>query len=489
MFVRCLLLCVLVSFCASAWGSTIALARASNDTLAISDSSAQELVYYGVNTSSHESRSQVLRAAGYRIVSLSIYGSKPNIEIAAVWSNHTGPSFETIAGVDETTYDNWYNNLRSQGYVSTLISATGSADNAVFAGVMELKNVGQWEQRCNMTTPYGVSLYNVVVKAIVMYGLGSDIRYCVLQYENQPGHQQTYFVQTQWYQYDYDQVFASETQRRFWRPVYLGLSDDHLTTPIFDDTSVGEWAAFRNLTVSELNYQIKLQSAKGLAPIHLEGSAYRGDTRYNAIFGEESEPLPRVWSATGSMTGFKDNEGVTTALDVVLRNWMQANGVRQAQVAVALKGTLLGERAYTWAESDRGIVQPDDKFLLASVSKMFTHAAIQRLINSGRLNMTTKIFPAINIQPADERANAVDINNLVSHTGGWDRTYSEDYGFSFTSVALTNDSPGPATLEDVIRYAATKPLDFEPGTSTAYSNFGTMLLSYLVTPCYWHPLL
>ena len=39
----------------------------------------------------------------------------------------------------------------------------------------------------------------------------------------------------------------------------------------------------------------------------------------------------------------------------------------------------------------------------------------------------------------------------------------------------------PQTLRDMIEYTVTQPLDFTPGEDYVYSNYGTMLLSYIVT--------
>jgi CubicO group peptidase (beta-lactamase class C family) len=52
----------------------------------------------------------------------------------------------------------------------------------------------------------------------------------------------------------------------------------------------------------------------------------------------------------------------------------------------------MAKRAYTWAEDDRETVATSDTFRLASVSKMFTTAAIDHLINRGKLSTWTKVY-------------------------------------------------------------------------------------------------
>ncbi|KAF2184566.1 hypothetical protein K469DRAFT_688576 [Zopfia rhizophila CBS 207.26] len=441
--------------------------------------------YYGIDTAEHEKRSNTLKADGYRIISLSVYGSPSNVNYAAVWARREGVPFETIFGADETTYNTWHESWRAKGYVSTHISVTGTADNAIYAGVMEQLQITNWTQKCGLKSPWtyenATGGIDMTIKGVSVYGTPSDRRYCILGFENVGNQQQTVWYATASFIYNYQDVYAAETQKRFWRPTYLDISEDHIITPLFDDTSVGKWASLDSLTESQLADEINKQAAKGLFPIHLQGGGIGADARFTAIFAEQDMPLTREWSTAGTVGGFKDNVGVTLALDSAMRNFMEANGVRQAQVAVSVNGSLIAERAYTWAEKDRAVVRPDDKFLLASVSKMFTHAATQRLVDAGKLNLTTLVYPFLGYQPTDSRALNITVQHLLEHTAGYDRSISGDIGFIFTDVARSMSSSTPATLGDVIEYVVARPLDFTPGEYSAYSNFGTMLLSYIIT--------
>lgn len=161
---------------------------------------------------------------------------------------------------------------------------------------------------------------------------------------------------------------------------------------------------------------------------------------------------------------------------------MRRNSVRQAQVAASINGTVVASRAYTWAENDRAIVEPSDKFLLASVSKAFTSAAIDHVISTGLLNLTTPVYALLGYNdPADRRSLDITVQQLLDHTAGFDRSISGDIGFFFTAFAQSLNQSTPVTLPQLVDYVATQPLDFTPGERTAYSNYGTMLLSYVIT--------
>jgi len=449
-------------------------------------------IYYGVSSNTHLERSEKLKADGLRILSLRVSGSAPDEIYAAVWvrtrSNSSVP-FEIITSANASAYDSWVSSLTAKGYVSTHVSASGSPSNAVFAGVMEkLPNttVPSWVQQCELKDPWSYENATagvpMTIKGVSMYGVPGNRRYCILGHERVGNAQQTVFYNTDTYMYNYEDLYATETQKRFWRPTFLDVSSDGVVTPIFEDSSVGTWVAHTGVSADQLAAEIDRQASEGRHLIHLQASKSGSSTTYAAIFAEQFVPLSRAWSASGDVTGFKNNEAAVEAMDTTMRSFMELSGIRQAQVAIALNGTVIAERAYTWAESDRAIVTPNDQFLLASVSKMFTHAATARLIDAGLLNLSTPVFPRMGLVPEDTRANEITVQHLINHEGGWDRNVSPlgDVGFIFATVARQKNSSTPATLLDVIKYVMTEPLDFAPGTSVAYSNFGTMVLSYLI---------
>lgn len=441
--------------------------------------------YYDVTSSEHEERSKALKKEGYRVLSLSVYGSPPDARYAAVWTKAEGAEFETISAVDEHTYNSWHESWNSKGYVSTHVSATGPAGSAVFAGVMEKSNITE-VHRCGMQLPYEymnvTSEINVAVKGFTVYGEPNNRRYCVVVHENIGNAMQSVIYQVDGTDSKIQQNYDAELHKRYWRPVYFDITNDHLLSYIFMDTSVGEWDAKLNLTKSQLASEIDSQKAKGLTLVQLQGGGDGNNAVYTAIFTKMIEPLPHNWNANGEINAFNDNDAATTQLDEAMRDWMSRNGIRQAQVALSREGKLLGERAFTWAESDRAVVKPTDKMLLGSVSKMFTHAAITRLMDDGLLNISTPVFPLLGYtSPKDPRTSEITVSHLVHHSAGYNRAVSGDIGFEFYDVAIAKNSSKAQTLRDMIEYMVDRPLDFAPGTDIQYSNFGTMVLSYLLT--------
>ncbi|KAF7546562.1 hypothetical protein G7Z17_g8353 [Cylindrodendrum hubeiense] len=442
--------------------------------------------YYNVKGSDHAKKAKSLSADGYQIVSLSTYGSPPDVQYAAVWTQQKGNPIEIIYNANKTTYDSWFDSWKAKGYVSTQISATGSRSKAVFAGVMERANVTNWVQVCDSVSPWSyensTNGVDMAIKGFSMYGTPSDRRYCALGHENVGNQLSTVFYSTTQYLIDFPEVFRSETAKRLWRPSKLFMSDDHIITPQFVDTDVGRWVAKEDLTAAELAKEIKSQKQNGLSPIDLQGGGEGKDTRFAVIFAEHAIPSSRKWTAKGTVSGFSNNADAQAGMDAVMKTWMQKNGVRQAQVAVARNGSVLTERSYTWAESNRAVVKPDDIFLLASVSKMFVHAAIYNLVEAGSLNYSTTVYPLLGYNPVDTRAESITIQHLLDHTGGYDRSVSGDTAFMFRDIAIAqSNGTRAADLRDFIEYMVARPLDSAPGDNYAYSNYGSALLSYVVS--------
>ncbi|KAH7551836.1 beta-lactamase/transpeptidase-like protein [Bipolaris maydis] len=448
------------------------------------NATVEQNVFFDINGKEVETRIAKLKAEGYRPTSLSIHGTPADAKYAGIWTKQGGSPYETIVGANKTTYDAWLEQWRASGYVSTQVSATGPASNAVFAGVMEqIPSVGNWTQLCGLGSPYAylnaTQDVEMVIKGVSLYGTSTERQYCILGHENKDNHQQTVWYPTSPSQ-DYKSVVADETTKRFWRPVFIDSSEDKLLSSIFDDTSVGKWTVRTDLTASQLQSEIIVQRANGMYPIHISGAGSVG-IQYVVIFAERITPLERNWHAVGDITGFPDNAGVERDLDGIMQKFMKRSSVRQAQVSASINGTVVASRAYTWAESDRAIVEPSDKFLLGSVSKAFTYAAVDHLVSTGIVNLTDKIYPLLGYtKPADPRSLNITIQQLLDHTGGFDRGVSPDIGFIFTTVAQSLNQSTPATLRQLIEYVAARPLDFEPGTKSVYSNYGTLILGYLI---------
>lgn len=167
---------------------------------------------------------------------------------------------------------------------------------------------------------------------------------------------------------------------------------------------------------------------------------------------------------------------------------MRARGVPGGALAVVKDRRLVYAKGYGWADRDAmAPVRPDSLFRVASISKPITGVAVMKLVEDGKLSLDHRAFDLVKteaiLEPGkspDARLAAITIRQLLQHTGGWDRSKSGDPMFRSVRIAEAAGVPPPAGPEEVIRYMLGQPLDFDPGTKHAYSNFGYCVLGRII---------
>ena len=187
----------------------------------------------------------------------------------------------------------------------------------------------------------------------------------------------------------------------------------------------------------------------------------------------------RVWTATG------DEVWGWEYVDDGVQDYMETWGVPGAALAMAVDGRLVFARGYTWDAAEVEPVQPESLFRIASMSKPITSVAIHQLIERGLLSYETRLVDVLDLQPPpghqpDPRLADVTVDHLLYHTGGWDRDLSFDPMFIDTVVAATVGVELPISKADIATYMTGQPMQFEPGSRYAYSNYGYCLLGMII---------
>ncbi|MGD9645401.1 MAG: serine hydrolase domain-containing protein [Pirellulales bacterium] len=217
-------------------------------------------------------------------------------------------------------------------------------------------------------------------------------------------------------------------------------------------------------------------SAVMLNPLALRGLARGADGETTDEAGPPVEEPP----AEIPITGVERPE--LTSFDNAMLDFLREEKGVGASLAITKDGRLVYARGFGYADRDSGCpVEPHALFRIASLSKAVTGAAIVRLIERGRLGMYDRICDVLDIcKIYDERWRYITIAQLLDHTGGWDRDQSYDAMFRAVEIAESLKVPPPAMPPEVIRFMARQPLDFDPGSRSAYSNFGYSLLGRVV---------
>ncbi len=171
------------------------------------------------------------------------------------------------------------------------------------------------------------------------------------------------------------------------------------------------------------------------------------------------------------------------AFDDAIIRFMTERKFQAGVLAISRDGRILLEHGY--GSSATGPVQPETPMRIASVAKPFTAAAIRKLIAEKKLAMTTPAFDLLDLKgpegkTPDPRLAKITIADLLAHKGGWDREHSYDPMFADVRIRIALKLDHDPDQNEIIRYMLGEPLQTDPGTHYAYSNFGYCVLGRVV---------
>jgi CubicO group peptidase (beta-lactamase class C family) len=171
------------------------------------------------------------------------------------------------------------------------------------------------------------------------------------------------------------------------------------------------------------------------------------------------------FTITYSQTG----ETLEMKIDKLFMEYDQPN-TPGAAVLIAKAGEVLYKKGFGYANLEENIpVTPTTYFRLASVSKQFTAACVLKLIESGKLKLTTTLTELFKDFPS--YGSEIKIEHLLNHTSGL--------------IDYEDLIPDTTTIQvkdiDVLNMMKTQTKTyFEPGTEYKYSNSAYALLALIV---------
>ncbi len=151
---------------------------------------------------------------------------------------------------------------------------------------------------------------------------------------------------------------------------------------------------------------------------------------------------------------------------------LTAAGAFSGAVVVTRGDSILHRAAYGLASrADRLPNRTDTRFNLGSINKIFTKLAIGQLVEQGKVHLDDTIDRYLPDYPT-EVASKVTVRQLLAHRGGIGDIFGEAYD--------RTDHAQLRSVADWIPLFRDRPLAFEPGAKTEYSNGGYVLLGAIV---------
>lgn len=139
-------------------------------------------------------------------------------------------------------------------------------------------------------------------------------------------------------------------------------------------------------------------------------------------------------------------------IDYLVADYMKAAHIPGAAVAVVENGEITRLSGYGQANLEwESPVTPDTPFQTASASKIFAGVVLMRLVEQGNLGLDDSI--AGYFDDAPDSWTGITVRQLASHSSG---------------LADGIDLPSSATAQSLAREAMTRPLAYEPGTTSRY---------------------
>lgn len=163
---------------------------------------------------------------------------------------------------------------------------------------------------------------------------------------------------------------------------------------------------------------------------------------------------------------------VDTWLDGFMPYALSAGDIPGAVVVVVKDGQVLTERGFGYSDLEkRTPVDPQRTlFRPGSVSKLVTWVAVMQQVEQGKIDLDKDVNTYLDIKIPHKDGKPVTMRHLMTHTGGFQETAKD---------IIFYDPKHNMTLEEYLKRGVPDQI-FTPGTTPAYSNWGTALAAYIV---------
>ena len=201
-----------------------------------------------------------------------------------------------------------------------------------------------------------------------------------------------------------------------------------------------------------------------------------GRTRRNFVFGAAALAFSPYTLAAPAIAALPRD--ATKAMRGKALDFMARYNVPGMAVAIARNGRLEFSAGFGSADKDAGApVSDNSRFRIASLSKPITSTAIFSLIEAGAIRLDDRVFGEGGVLGnrygplRDPRVANITVDHLLTHTGGgWP---NDRHDPMFSEPRLGADKLISSTV-------GTRPLNTDPGTHYAYSNFGYCILGRII---------
>ncbi len=218
-------------------------------------------------------------------------------------------------------------------------------------------------------------------------------------------------------------------------------------------------------------YSFRVLTSVLLMVTAMTGAAQQVETPTTDQLALAYEPV--IKAPTQLDTGSALNQtDVDAWLDGFLPYALEIANIPGAVVVVVADGEVLTQRGYGYANIEKRLpVDPESTlFRPGSVSKLITWTAVMQLVESGKINLDEDVNSYLDFSVPSDGGKPITMRQLLTHTPGLE---------DIAKNLLFTDRDRLMSLGDYLKDWVPEQI-FEPGTTPAYSNYGSALAGYII---------
>jgi len=444
--------------------------RKSLDLLAAAPVSAW-VARHGMSSTTYQAEFDKYTRQGYRPIVVSGYVINNQARYAAIWEKSATTSpWVARHGLTASAYQQEFNKWTAQGFRPVQVSGYGVNNQSYYAVIFEkTANAPAWIARHGLTSDAYQQEFNQWTAQgyrpvdISGHSVNNQDYYAVIfeKTANAPAWVARHGLTSDAYQSAFNQ-FTSQGYRLVKVSGYELNGQDRYAA-IWEKSGSGAWIARHGLNGQDYQDEFDRDFYQGYRPVWVNGYTVANQDRYAA-----------VWS---SQSGYNPTD--LGEIDQLVQQFMQNYNVPGLSFAIAKDDRLVLAKTYGDADQATGErVAPRHRFRIASVTKPLTAISIMTLVEQGKLKLSDKVFGANGVlgtqygtPPYSNRVESLTIEHLLSHLGGgWSNDGNDPM---FSNITMSQADLITWTLNN-------RPLDYDPGTHYAYSNFGFCVLGRVI---------
>jgi CubicO group peptidase (beta-lactamase class C family) len=427
---------------------------------------------HGLTPASYQAEFDRWVGQGYRLTSVSGYEEGAGVRYAAIWERTSGPAWQARHGLTADQYQQTVDALNAQGYRPVQVDGYAVGASVRYAAIFQ-QDATPWVARHGLTAAQYQAEFDRWVgqgyrlTSVSGYSSNGQARYAAIwQRRGGPAWQARHGLTAAQYQQTFDQLNAQGYHPVVVSGYQVGGVDRYAA--IFEAGASPPWVARHSISASEYQMTVDDLRAQGYRPLLV-----------NAHRGPNGTRFATVWR---NLRFSGDDLG---RIDTAVKQAMAASNTVGLSLAIARRGRLVFAKAY--GRADRATNAPlhvDHRLRLASVSKPMTSIEIMRLVEQGRLRLGDRVFGKGSLLGetygaesayADPRVKSITVQNLLEHTGGgWDNDGTDGTADPmFIQTGLNQAQLIAWVLKNV-------KLEYNPGTTYQYSNFGYSVLGRVI---------